>query len=273
MPFRVLCLHGMGVNAAIFAAQTAHFRSLLPLDYEWVFIDGPAECDAAPGVAAFFEPPYLCWYTTPTTAKMDAAHKLVSTAIEQHGPFDAVMGFSQGAALAASAILRHQIQHPTQPPLFQMGIFICSPMPFSQSLEFGVDARKYFGLRGLLRPSRPGCPTTVPEYLVTDPAYLKGEDELDDSSSGSEDESLPIRRTSPSIFYQMYHSTVDSVRIKIPTVHIYGRRDKWRLHSKDLVKLCPRNLATVYEHDGGHEIPKSASEEICDAIEIAVASL
>ncbi|KAI4242033.1 MAG: hypothetical protein L6R40_004260 [Gallowayella cf. fulva] len=273
MPFRVLCLHGMGVNAAIFAAQTAHFRSLLPLDYEWIFIDGPAECDAAPGVAAFYEPPYLCWYTSPTTAKMDSAHKLISSVIERDGPFDAVMGFSQGAALAASAILRHQIQHPNRPPLFNMGIFICSPMPFSQSLDFGVDARKYFGLGGLLRPSRPGCPTTVPEYLITDPAYLKGEDELDDSSSGSDDESLPVRRTSPSIFYQMYHSTVDTVRIKIPTVHVYGRRDKWRLHSKDLVKLCPKNLATVYEHDGGHEIPKSASEEICDAIEIAVASL
>lgn len=80
----------------------AHFRSLLPLDYEWIFIDGPAECDAAPGVAAFYEPPYLCWYTSPTTAKMDSAHKLISSVIERDGPFDAVMGFSQvSTAIAA----------------------------------------------------------------------------------------------------------------------------------------------------------------------------
>lgn len=180
---------------------------------------------------------------------------------------------AQGAALAASVILRHQIQQPTAAPLFQVGIFICSPVPFSQSLEFGIDARKYFGVRGLLRPSRPGCRTTVPEYLITDPAYLKGEEEMDDSSSSSDDESLLRRRTSEAAtYYQMYHSTVDAVRMQIPSAHIYGRQDKWRLHSMDLVKLCRPDLATVYEHDGGHEIPKFASEEICDAIEIAVAN-
>ena len=144
-------------------------------------------------------------------------------------------------------------------------------MPFSQSLDVGIDARTYFGLRGIQRPSRPGCPTNVPEYLITDPAYLEGEDELDDSSSG--DESQQALHVPRGIYYQMYHPSVDSVRINIPTVHVYGRRDKWRLHSKDLVKLCSSNLTTVFEHDGGHEIPKSASEEICDAIETAASTV
>ena len=111
----------------------------------------------------------------------------------------------------------------------------------------------------------------MPEYLITDPAYLKAEDDLDDGSSG--DDSQPALRITRGIYYQMYHPSVDSVRIKIPTVHVYGRQDKWRLHSKDLVKLCTRDLATVFEHDGGHEIPRSASEEICDAIEIAAATV
>ncbi|KAL8646418.1 MAG: hypothetical protein Q9226_006865 [Calogaya cf. arnoldii] len=228
----------MGTNAGIFAAQTVHLQSLLPADYEWVFIDGPTECDAAPGVAAFFSPPYLCWYTTPTTAKMDFAHHLISSVIERNGPFDAVMGFSQ-------------------------------------SLDFGIDARKYFGLRGIQRPSKPGCPTTVPAYLVTDPAYLEADNEQDESSSSSssDDDSQPFRKRAHPTFYQMYHFSVDTVRIQIPTVHIYGRQDKWRLHSKDLVSLCPKNLATVFEHDGGHEIPKSASEDICDAIETPVAGI
>lgn len=145
-------------------------------------------------------------------------------------------------------------------------------MPFSQSLDVGIDARKYFGLGDLPSPSRPGCPTIVPEYLITDPAYLKGDDELDDSSS-IEDDSQLSRQDSHRTFYQMYHSSVDNVRIEIPTVHIFGRQDKWRLHSKDLIKLCWKKLATVFEHDGGHEIPKPASEDICDAIEVAVAKV
>jgi hypothetical protein len=168
-------------------------------------------------------------------------------------------------------ILRHQIQNPSKSPLFHMAIFICSPMPFSQDLDVGIDARRYFGLTGIQRPSRPGCPTNVPEYLMTDPAYLKGEDEID--SSSSDDDNQPAILVSPRIHYQMYHSSVDNARINISTVHVYGRRDKWRLHSKDLVKLCTKDLATVFEHDGGHEIPSSAGEEICDAIEIAVATV
>ncbi|KAL2050626.1 hypothetical protein ABVK25_009134 [Lepraria finkii] len=103
---RVLCLHGMGVNAAIFEAQTAHFRSLL-VDFEWVFVDGPTECEAAPGIAAFYPPPYRCWYTTPTTAKVDSAQRLISSIIEREGPFDAVMGFSQ--VRGSSSTIRHRL--------------------------------------------------------------------------------------------------------------------------------------------------------------------
>lgn len=138
-------------------------------------------------------------------------------------------------------------------------------MPFSQSLDVGIDARKYFGLSGKLKSSRPGCPTIVPEYLITDPAYLKGEDELDESSSDDDDPR--------EIYYQMYHASVDKIRINIPTANVLGRQDQWRLHSKDLVDLCARDLTTLIEHDGGHEIPHSASEDVCDAIEIAAAKV
>jgi hypothetical protein len=99
----------------ILTSTTANFRALLPLDYEWIFVDGPAECDAAPGVAAFYPPPYRCWYTTPTTAKMDLAQQCVSSIIQEVGPFDAVMGFSQVDSSVAVLFLRltgyHRVQH------------------------------------------------------------------------------------------------------------------------------------------------------------------
>ena len=144
-------------------------------------------------------------------------------------------------------------------------------MPFSQGLDVGIDARRYFGLTGKRKPSRPGCPTLVPEHLITDPAYLIGEEELDESSS--EDDSLPSFRSPHEIYYQMYHASVDKVRINIPTANVLGRRDQWRLHGKDLIDLCAQDLTTVFEHDGGHEIPRSASEGICDTIETAAAKV
>lgn len=152
-----------------------------------------------------------------------------------------------------------------------MAIFLCSPIPFSQSLEYGIDARRYFGLSGKLKPSRPGCPTIVPEYLITDPAYLKHENELDENSS---DEDGPSTFHNPrEIYYQMYHASVDRIRINVPTANILGRQDQWRLHSKELADLCARDLTILVEHDGGHEIPRSASEEVCDAIEITAAKV
>ena len=44
----------------------------------------------------------------------------------------------------------------------------------------------------------------------------------------------------------------------------------------DLVEMCGDKRtcgAYVYEHDGGHEIPRDEAENICDIIEMAVAKM
>ncbi|KAF6820844.1 hypothetical protein CPLU01_12658 [Colletotrichum plurivorum] len=284
MPMRILCLHGMAINGQIFESQTAPFRSLLPDDYEFTFVDGPYSCKPDLGIASVYPGPYLCWYRTPTTESVTRAHQRVRSIMAEKGPFDGVMGFSQGAAVAASMILHHQLEHPSAPPLFRFAIFIGSPLPFSHSLMHGIDTRSYFGV-----PYGLDCrlfadykrPHKVPGYLITPDRYLK--DDSDDegtvsSSSTDEDESpiaTPLETPSPAgegVFYQMFHSTADEVRMNIPTVHIFGRKDPWYLHSKDVLQLaCPEN-ASVLEHCYGHEVPRHLSEEICDLIESAVVS-
>ena len=248
---------------------------MLPDGYEFVFIDGMIECDAAPEIYNVFPGPYLCWYKTPTTRAVGKAHRLVSKVMEEQGPFDAVMGFSQvrsytyltqqdpkaqgwqGAALAASMILHHELSRPSQPPLFDVAIFISSPLPFSYSLDYGIDTRNYFGIKQSA-PSRPGCCTTVPKHLYTPTAYLNSGQELANGTRESE------------IFYQMFHPSDSDIRISIPTAHIYGRKDIWRLHSRDVEELSRSEQACVFVHDYGHEIPRQYSEEICDTIETAV---
>ena len=68
---------------------------MLPCHYEYDFVNGQYHCDPAPGVAAIYDGPFLCWYNTPTTKKVARAHKQIYSIIEKRGPFDAVMGFSQ----------------------------------------------------------------------------------------------------------------------------------------------------------------------------------
>lgn len=186
------------------------------------------------------------------------------------------MGFSQGAALAASMIL-HGLTTPAGAPLFRAAIFICSPLPFSSNLWNGIDTRRYFGSPAHIpNPVREDCPTKIPDYLVTDPRYLRGEEYFEeheksgsesDSEESSRDSSRSVSPVPSQAWYQMFHHTSDEVRIRIPTVNIIGLKDQWRLHSKDVSELCDKSDSTVFEHSGGHEIPRYASEEICDLVE------
>ena len=53
--------------------------------------------------------------------------------IAEEGPFDAVIGFSQGAALAAALLIHQSKTYPDEPPLFRAAVFICSAMPWESS--------------------------------------------------------------------------------------------------------------------------------------------
>lgn len=127
MGIRILCLHGQGVNASIFQNQTGklcncsirseqgvitspqkteEIREMLPSDYEFFFLDGAYHCSPAPEVLDCFAPPYLTWYTTPTVDKVLDAHIQVRKCVDQHGPFDIVLGFSQVHVFEFKALLR-----------------------------------------------------------------------------------------------------------------------------------------------------------------------
>ncbi|OTB08286.1 hypothetical protein M426DRAFT_264916 [Hypoxylon sp. CI-4A] len=253
MPIRVLCLHGQGVNADIFQKQTEAVRQMLPSDYQFCFFNGKYECEPAPEVLDVFPPPYLTWYNTPTTRKIFDAHSQVRDIVARHGPFDAVMGFSQ--APVAASLLLHQELDGEVPKLFKAAIFIGSPVPFSYRKDVGIDARTYFGVSND-PPNEHNRPVVIPSYLVTDPAYLRNAVELNDK-----DACAGVQ------YYQMFHPTVDAVRINLPTGHIYGSGDQWFPHSKDLAELCREDLRAVFQHDGGHEVPRGYSEELCDVIE------
>ena len=63
------------------------------------------------------------------------------------------------------------------------------------------------------------------------------------------------------------------VKIRIPTVHIYGSRDPRFPAGIQLTQFCERSLRQCYDHRGGHEIPRSkkASEKIAELVEWSAA--
>jgi len=114
----ILCLHGSGTNSTIFNVQSIRIQRALASHFSFVFIDGPFETAAGPGVVPFFEGcgPFLRWITFTGQIEMpDESKKILLKAEEQQmrkdgRGFVGVMGFSQGGRAAAGLLLEQQLK-------------------------------------------------------------------------------------------------------------------------------------------------------------------
>lgn len=163
--------------------------------------------------------------------------------------------------MAASLLLHDELEG--MKPSFRAAIFVASPVPFSHCKNVGIDARRYFGIDDEQQPSEYGRPTVIPPHLITDPAYLRNPTQLESQ----------VCHKDKQYFYQMFHTSTDSVRITVPTGHIFGSGDKWFHHSKDLASLCQSDRSTIFQHSGGHEVPNIYAEEIADVIETVFSAM
>ncbi|KAI4096349.1 MAG: hypothetical protein L6R37_006960, partial [Teloschistes peruensis] len=60
--------------------------------------------------------------------------------------------------------------------------------------------------------------------------------------------------------FRCLNPKTDGHPIKIPTVHIWGERDWLNEQSQGVSELCEPSMATVFVHDGSHEVPKSSGK-------------
>lgn len=82
------------------------------------------------GIEEFIGPgETLAYYDQNSAASVLAAIDDLSDWIAQNGPFDGVMGFSQGASLASMVLAR--AGH-TNPPPFAFAVFICAGLPYCE---------------------------------------------------------------------------------------------------------------------------------------------
>jgi len=130
---KFLCLHGKGTNSKIFEFQTAAIRHELGPEHRYDFLEGSVPCAAAPGISSlspetdeFFE-----YCDTNSFASCSQMVRDLETYVATEGPFDAVMGFSIGATIAAGLML-HQLKAEAQngaAPTFKCAIFFSGDIP------------------------------------------------------------------------------------------------------------------------------------------------
>lgn len=164
---RILCLHGGGVNAEVFALQSRTIMRLLSSQFRFIFADGPFLCDAGPGIAPVYEDfgPFRRWLRwlpdhqeIDSEAAVDEIWWQINDAIDRdnakgaEGEIVGLLGFSQGAKLAASLLFEQQwrnrnaaiIQNNAEDqkkPNFRFGVLLAGRSPLV-SLRTETDTVK-----------------------------------------------------------------------------------------------------------------------------------
>ncbi|PYH45330.1 putative DUF341 family oxidoreductase [Aspergillus saccharolyticus JOP 1030-1] len=148
---RFLCLHGAGTSGEIFEIQAGGITyALEKKGHTFTFVNGRIESEGEADIKDVFDGPFYSHYPRATKPGEDLARAIayVQQIIDKEGPFDGVMGFSQGCALASAMIMQHASTSNT--PLFKLAVFICGAAPFDPA---GME---------LVEPTPGSYPITIP---------------------------------------------------------------------------------------------------------------
>ncbi|KAK2780611.1 hypothetical protein FQN52_002142 [Onygenales sp. PD_12] len=183
--------------------------------------------------------------------------------VDDLGPFDGVFGFSQGAAIALSYIHRQQEMGRAAP--FKFALCFSSVCPCSSDELYcrqilqRLSAIQWDDANASAADEKslsPGdhlvkefiCRVAVP--ALKNNGLLPAFDVKVYKSIGGSD--------SPRVL----HGQLVKAKIRIPTVHISGKRDFAFMRAMSDVAhgLCDERLARKVEHGGGHQPPQKHAE-------------
>lgn len=219
-------------------------------------------------MGAFLDGPFYSHTQGYDPQSMLAAIEHLEDVIDEAGPFDGVLGFSQGAAVALSYL--HLRQSLNEPSAFKFALCFSSVMPCSADIDFG---------QGIIQRI---C-SLEPNFLadtgtgahVTTSATM---DEVAQFCRLLHDTVIPAQKNSallPDYDMAIYtsgngataaprlmHRSLTETRIRIPTIHVSGKRDAvfMRNMSEAARGLCEDGCLKRLEHSGGHQPPQKDAE-------------
>ncbi|KAJ1830487.1 Ovarian cancer-associated protein 2 [Coemansia sp. RSA 2703] len=141
MGLRILCLHGYTQSGPSFRARTGPLRRGLGKQIEWVYATAPhlaATTFDSQATDAPSEP--MAWWnmhggdTKRVWADVEDSVKALQKVAADEGPFDGVLGFSQGAGMAAVMLALGQKQE-SGIPRFKFAVLISGFYPQMQAFE------------------------------------------------------------------------------------------------------------------------------------------
>ncbi|KAI9658932.1 MAG: hypothetical protein M1821_001892 [Bathelium mastoideum] len=124
----------------IFELQSAALRRALNDGHEYEFVEAPHPCSPPEGFASIMKPTEhssTTWIPDPTDhAAVQQVVNDLDEYVEAEGPFDAVMGFSQGAQMAANYMVYKATRQQHMRPPFKCAVFFsAAPAGWLVSLQ------------------------------------------------------------------------------------------------------------------------------------------
>ncbi|KAJ1324081.1 Serine hydrolase (FSH1) [Microdochium nivale] len=266
---RILCLHGGGTNASIFRAQCrAVSRALSPRHFRLVYAEAPFASQPGPDVLSVYADcgPFKRWLRwkpehpaisdADTVRAIDDALRSAMDADDEDeggtGPWVGLLGFSQGAKIAASLLMRQQILLASAGGGSELPSI--SPASWRNDKEPVVEWKFAILLAG-----RAPLVNLLSEHVFSSPMLSRPSqiglgDDGDDSSSGA----LDLRDLA-----------TGKHMLALPTVHVHGLLDEGlALHRELRDVYCEPGTAALVEWVGMHRVPiKSADvQAVVDAV-------
>ncbi|OJJ67663.1 hypothetical protein ASPBRDRAFT_78353 [Aspergillus brasiliensis CBS 101740] len=259
---RVLCLHGYGTSADALKYQLSGLLHSADPSWEFHMLSGEVECPPAPGIETNFTGPYYCWTRTFDPPSIEDAHGLIAEAIEDQGPFDGALGFSQGAATLASFLLEYAESNPEEPLPFRFAIFCSTTIPCSSDPDY---CRSLVG--NLSQQDQQRIRSGQDDQLAPLPAPIREpmQEFVKVVKAGQSITREPVRFFLDRSIEELpcaLHPDHFAGRLSIPTLHLRGSNDLPGLSDcASLVEaFCnPQSRKTIV-HSAGHDIPRSGLE-------------
>ncbi|XP_061752746.1 esterase OVCA2 isoform X2 [Nerophis ophidion] len=193
-PVRVLCVHGYRQSAASFREKTGALRKLLKKQVELVYVDAPhcvvqVQENHVGSNAGGDQDSRGWWFSDPESGTFSAQQQCeessgleesvaaVREAVKLRGPFDGILGFSQGAALVA-ILCALQEQHAEPDFGFRFAILVaafrsaCAEHQRFYSAPVRMPSLHVFGLEDRVIPdsmSRELLPCFLDPQVLTHP--------------------------------------------------------------------------------------------------------
>ena len=212
-----------------------------------------------------FESGAYAWWEADTVEAIRAANVWLDDYLDAHGPYDIVMGFSQGCLFIASYLMHRQKDMAAArldvPPPFKGVVFICGGLSFRSLESLGVDVpAEALDIERRSVSVLHSKTARFKNYADNPDQIQRGVGLWDDVSDLVHSVNAPLP-ADDNVFGMNYATGFPKeLLITLPVVNVFGIRDPRYTSAIQLAYTC-RNRA-MYDHKGGHDIPRTTEVSV-----------